>query len=111
MKIPITEQKKICDKCGKELRGWEDNMASGEFNIMHSGTIGDVFSEGAGLKDLGAQRDYFDAHSAVTFGRMPHQSLVLKYGGDNNYHLCWKCNRNLLETLGAFFTMRVPKST
>ena len=109
MRISKVEEKIICDRCECELRGWEDSIASGELNIMHSSVIGDIFSEGAGKQGVGNQREYFEQHKAIKFGQHPHQSIILKYGGEADYHLCWNCNREFLKILGGFFK-QAPKS-
>ena len=109
MRKIITEEKIVCDRCGDVLRGWEDNMSTGKFEIFHSSVIGDIFSEGAKLPAGTSGRKYFEEHTAVEFGSMPHQSLILQYGGDRKYHLCWKCNRDLLIMIGGFFLISTPK--
>lgn len=84
----------VCDRCGSTLKNWEDKMSHGHMEIDHSSVIDTVFGQD------------FKYNSAVKMGKHPYQSMVLDYGKDNAYHLCWSCNRELIENLGKFFTMR-----
>lgn len=95
----------VCDRCGHELQGSADNISIGKISLFHDSVVGDIFSEGAGKTELGEKRDYFEKHTAVSFGKNPHQSLILKYGGDADYHLCWRCNRDFVVLLGKFFSL------
>ena len=92
----------VCDRCNKTFSNWEDDWAKGRIYIDHSSVIGDIFSEGAEV-EMSRQRNYFNKHQAVRFGEHPHQSLILEYGGENGYHLCWHCNRDFIKLLGNFF--------
>ena len=100
MKIIKKTEIIVCDKCGKELRNWEDFICAGELSLYHSSVITDVFS---GNKDNSSDK-YFNSHPAVRMGKHAYQSMILQYGGDNKYHLCWGCNREFIELLGKFFT-------
>lgn len=91
----------ICSKCGRDFRGWEDSICSGEFRISHSCCIGDVFSEGVVGHDVEKQRQYCRDHPIIKNDKA--QELILEYGGDNGYTLCWHCHRDLLVMLGKFF--------
>lgn len=106
MKVTKKEDVLVCNKCGKELDGWEDTISSGEISLTHSSVVGDIFSEGAGKVGVDEQRDYFEKQKFVSFGKNPHQALFLKYGGDSNYHLCWRCSREFVKLLGKFFVTK-----
>ena len=103
MKTTKKEEIYVCDRCRKELVGWEDRFSSGEINIFHSSVIGDIFSKGAGETELGKQRRYFEKHKAVSFGEHSHQEFILKYGSGTDYQLCWSCNKDFVLCLGKFF--------
>lgn len=105
-----TGKDKKCSRCGKGFHNWEDESATGRLYLEHSSVIGDLFAEGARISELSEKRSYIDTHPAVKFGSNPHQSLLIEYGGDNKYLLCWECSRKLMNKLGAFFTIKeVPK--
>lgn len=81
----------------------------GEISLFHSSVVGDIFAEGAGKRGVDRQRDYFEKQKFVSFGKNPHQSLILKYGGDSDYHLCWRCSREFIKLLGKFFVTKVSE--
>ena len=99
--MKIIQQKEIiiCDRCKKEFKNWEDHIASGRLDLHHSSVITDIFS---GKRDNSDDK-YFNNHPAVKMGKHSYQSMILEYGGENKYHLCWYCNREFIELLGNFF--------
>lgn len=104
MKRIRNEYYEVCDRCERVLDDWAQRFASGHINIYHASTIGDIFAEGAGMISLDEKRAYFNSLKYVNFGSNPHQSLILNYGGDYEYKLCYNCSSKFILMLGQFFT-------
>jgi|AVFP01.1.fsa_nt_gi hypothetical protein len=99
-----------CSRCGGKIDGdrWENGWPN--YGYIHLGFAAQAFGALAGMEHI-ASREHFEAwskrHKAMT--KNDAQEVVFewgagyKYDSSDRYRLCYKCQKELLKTIGAFF--------
>jgi hypothetical protein len=91
-----------CSRCGSLLHGWEDGWPN--HGVIDLGASSQAFAALRGRPNVAEDSDFAwwrHGHPAMTVNEA--QRVKFEWRDGAAYHLCFRCQRELLRIVGAFF--------